>query len=392
MPNVPTQTGDLDRVLDMLCEAIQLTETQFNTAVRRYESVGRWLMDSESSLDRLSPEVFPQGSMRLRTTVRPLRKQYEVVPFDLDAVCRCDVDPTRKSSQSLYGQIETRLRSNADFRGRLSPQPKCLRLDYASDDFYLDVVPACIDPADPERVRLLIPDRDRWTSTNPLDTWKRTDPLRYALWFDTQCATTKRSAELTVTASVSRVPPREPASIKAPLRRAVQLLKRQRDAEFLGLDGQPSSILLTTLAGHCYGGESSLSDALRTILDRIGDLLARALGKRISVPNPVEPTEDLVKPLSDDSYRRFVSMVASMRQRLDRLTQPRIPTDFGVALSEIAGARVAGQISATLQAEVREASNKGQLGVAVGIPSLQIVKEVKPTPGVHAAPPNTFHG
>ncbi|MCC6229957.1 MAG: nucleotidyltransferase [Phycisphaerales bacterium] len=393
MSTNPTQIGDLDRCLDLLCEAIQLTETQFNTAVNRYEAVGRWLTEADTSLDKLSPEVFPQGSMRLRTTVRPVRKQDEVVPFDLDAVCCCAVDPTRKSSQALYSQIESHLRSNANLQGRLSAEPKCLRLDYASDDFYLDIVPACIDPTDPEKIRLLIPDRARWSaSAAPIDTWRRTDPLRYARWFDTQCATTTRSAELAVTASVSRVPPREPASIKAPLRRAVQLLKRQRDVEFLGRDSQPSSILLTTLAGRCYQGEVSLSAALATILDRICALISQAQGRRISVPNPAEPTEDLVKPLTDETYRRFKAMMVSMRQRLDRLRHPRTPTDFGSALVELAGTRVAGQVSARLQADLREASSQGKLAVAAGVPSLQIVKEVKPTPGVHSTPPNTFHG
>ena len=73
MPATALKIGTLDDYLDRICEEIQLRQTQFITAVRRYTAVGKQLTERESPLERLSPAVFPQGSMLQRTTIRPMR-------------------------------------------------------------------------------------------------------------------------------------------------------------------------------------------------------------------------------------------------------------------------------------------------------------------------------
>src|ERR1043165_967273 len=223
--------GTLDDYLNRICEAIQLTDTQFNTAVRRYRRVGEWLTEKETALDRLSPEIFPQGSMLQRTTIRPMRLGKEVVPFDIDTVCRCDINPFVKTSQSLYGSVLARLMANEDFKQRieeaqreLGTSGKCVRLAYTADDFYLDVVPTCKDPSDPEGVRLLMCDPSKWHAPkNPIDTWRRTDPFRFAAWLQARCETGRPLATKRAMASVAPGPDRKEVDVKAPLRRVIQL-------------------------------------------------------------------------------------------------------------------------------------------------------------------------
>ena len=103
MAGTAKKIGTADDYLNSICEQIQLTDTQFNTAVRRYKAVGKHL--TKGLARQVVARMFPQKSM-LSATIRPMRKDKEVVPFDLDSVCRCDANETT-TSQSLYGKIET---------------------------------------------------------------------------------------------------------------------------------------------------------------------------------------------------------------------------------------------------------------------------------------------
>lgn len=387
-----TSTVTADDYLNELCEQVQLSETQFNTATKRYHRVGEHLTAADSNLDRLSPEVFPQGSMLLRTTVRPLRKDREVVPFDLDAVCLCNVDPRSMSSKSLYSRIETRLLASADYAKRLSAEPKCLRLEYEADDFYLDVVPACKDPQDPAGIRLLIPDRAKWTEgRQPIDTWRSTDPLRFAAWFEAQSEVQVRGSVNEALASISPVPPQEPTRVKAPLRKVVQLLKRQRDVTFLGDACRPSSILLTTLGGNHYRGQPGLAESMVLVLMGIDGQIRAAGAARIKVPNPVEPREDLAAPMTEAAYAKFVAMVRDMITRISLIRKPLKPTDLGESLLGLAGPKAAATASGAVQDRIQAAASNEKLGVGIGAPAIHVVRGAA-LGGVATAAANTFHG
>src|SRR4051794_13326726 len=68
-------------LLEYLCQELELSDTQFKLAEDRYGVVGRWLADAESIAS--SSIIYPQGSIALGTTVRPMGRD----EFDLDLVC-----------------------------------------------------------------------------------------------------------------------------------------------------------------------------------------------------------------------------------------------------------------------------------------------------------------
>jgi hypothetical protein len=406
MPTTAKRIGTAEEYLTLICERIQLTETQFNTAVRRYRAVGEHLTEKETALDKLSPKVSPQGSMLQRTTIRPMRLGKEVVPFDLDTVCRCDFDPFAKTSQSLYGSVLSRLQSKQEYKDRIEEAQKefgtsgkCIRLAYTSDDFYLDVVPTCVDRSDSEGIRLYMCDPTKWHGfTSPIQTWRRTDPFRFAAWFHGRCAVGTNLVEKRVVASVAPVPPQEEADVKAPLRKVVQLLKRQRDIAFLGETCRPTSIMLTTLAGRHYRGEGTIVDGLQTILDGISRQIAAAKPGRITVPNPADEIashdggiEDLANPLTDAAYAKFCAMIESMRKWLTALRSSTKPTDLGEALKGLAGAKVAAAVSAEVQDEVKSAGLAGSLGISASAPGIHILSEPKPIASIQPVRGNNFH-
>ena len=131
--------AELDALLEEVCNALQLTQTQYQQAVTHYRAVGEWLKE-DPILSGLASRIFPQGSMQLQTTVRPWR----YIEYDLDLVYLIEV-VNGTTPRALYGKVQRRLMEHQVYRERLNSLPRCLRLTYAGD-FHLDVVPACPDP------------------------------------------------------------------------------------------------------------------------------------------------------------------------------------------------------------------------------------------------------
>lgn len=400
------KVGTLDDYLNRICEEIQLRETQFNTAVRRYTAVGKHLTEKETALERLSPAVFPQGSMLQRTTIRPMRVGKEVVPFDIDTVCRCDFDPYSKTSQSLYGSVLARLVASAEYQRRIEEAKKefgtsgkCIRLAYTDDDFYLDVVPTCKDPSDAEGIRLYMCNPDRWTNySRPIETWKRTDPFRFAAWLQVRCEVGRRLVEKRAVASVAPVPPQEDADVKAPLRRIVQLLKRVRDIEFLGDRCRPTSIMLTTLAGRHYRGEESIADGLETVLTAVSAQINAARPGRITVSNPADEmaphdggVEDLAGPLDAAAYDKFCKMIEKMQRALASARAAfGVPKLYPV-LAQAFGEGIVKRAFNSAEEDVKKASAAGLLGASVASSQIHVLTEPKVHASVQPVRGNDFH-
>ena len=392
MVTMARRIGSAGDFLNRICEKVQPTESQYELAKQRYELVGRHLHEKDTAVERLDPDVFAQGSQLIRTTVRPVKKDRETVPFDLDAVCRCKVDPRTVTSEALYSAVFKRLKERADYADRITAEGKCLRLNYEADDFYLDIIPACADPTDADGIRLLIPDRSRWGNNQaPISTWRSTDPLRYAAWFDEKCTVRDLREGKVVYAKVHPLPGREPANKKAPLRRVVQLIKWKRNIEFVGEDCQPSSIFVTTLAANQYNGEGGLAVAFATVLDGMIAQIAAANGRRIVVMNPVEPSEDLAAAMTDRAYTRFCRMIVSIRQWLSKLEDGEEPGSYAEALRQLAGAKVAASVSAAAQGDVQAASADGRMAVTKDRSEIRVLSEPKPVSNVRPVRSNTFH-
>src|SRR4051794_27871576 len=92
----------VDHILHEVGRTLQITPTQYERARRAYETVGGWLDDVTSRLAPYRPAIYPQGSMALRTTVRPLHGE----EFDLDLVC--EVTGWGGSAMMLYTAVGDR--------------------------------------------------------------------------------------------------------------------------------------------------------------------------------------------------------------------------------------------------------------------------------------------
>lgn len=78
------QKIQFNEILEELGENLDISETQFNAAVKSYEAVGNWLSKEDSLLSRYKPEILPQGSFMLGTMIKPVHEKGDL---DIDLVC-----------------------------------------------------------------------------------------------------------------------------------------------------------------------------------------------------------------------------------------------------------------------------------------------------------------
>ncbi|PKN62606.1 MAG: nucleotidyltransferase [Deltaproteobacteria bacterium HGW-Deltaproteobacteria-15] len=238
------QKTQLVGFLELVCRELDLTESQFEHAKEKYESVGEWLNDGVL-IKSLGPRIIPQGSVSLGTCVRPIDRN----EFDVDLVCKLVLASQEQNQAYIRQIVGERLRQSKTYERILEPLKRGWRLKYAeSSKFHLDIIPAVMRRGS-SNGEVFVPDRElkRWTPSNPEG---------YVKWFEGFAALTPRirgTMEFAARADIQPLP--EPASFKSILKRSVQLLKRHRDVHFVHGKGElaPISVIITTLAAKSYG-------------------------------------------------------------------------------------------------------------------------------------------
>jgi len=241
--NVVLRKSQVTGILERICQQLELTDTQYQTATARYEAVGTWLADSnESALQEAS--IYPQGSISLQTTVKPLSQD----EYDVDLVCHVPYLSANTPPSALKALIGNRLKANERYKNILEEKPRCWRINYANE-FHLDITPSIPNILCSNRGEL-VPDKRR-------NAWKASNPKGYQRQFDDRAKLRPRlllrdAAFAEARAQVEALP--EPTQFKGLLRRSIQLCKRHRDHWFSNQysDLAPISVIITTLASKSY--------------------------------------------------------------------------------------------------------------------------------------------
>jgi len=140
-----------------LTEQLELPEMAYQKAKERYEDIGEWLGREDSTCEENEPHVFPQGSFRLGTAIRPLD---EKEAYDLDLACRLQVGLSKSSHtqhdlKTLLGNEIEKYRAARGIKSPKEEMHRCWRLEYADKlSFHMDIVP-CI-PADESGRKLIL--------------------------------------------------------------------------------------------------------------------------------------------------------------------------------------------------------------------------------------------
>ena len=269
-----TINEQLDDLLTKAADAMDIPTQAYEDAMVKYEDVGTWLAEEDSALRCYSPEIYPQGSFRLGTVVRPISDSDE---YDIDLVCHLELHKDQTTQNHLKQVVGDRLKRRADLAKILEPSRRCWILDYPPEAqlprFHMDILPAIQNRERPPTGILL-------TDTE-LTQWQRSNPKAYAEWFYDRMKVIlleKRTAlAKSIQANIEDVPEWQ---VKTPLQRAIQILKRHRDIHFQNnLENRPASIIITTLAAHACRNQENLRDALTQIAPEMPRYIEKRSGK-----------------------------------------------------------------------------------------------------------------
>lgn len=258
---------NVGNILDRIAETLDLPFALQAEAERQYHLVGEYLSDQSVLADW---DIYPQGSVRLGTVVRPL---VGGAGFDLDMVCRIEIAKESTTEAELKERVGKALtayvEANITATGapeKCEPSRRCWTLYYPSD-FHMDVLPAIPD-VEALPTGILLTDKQ-------LCYWQRSNPIEYATWFRQQMEQQfNRRRKMLATEARKSIDAIPEWQVRTTLQQVVQVLKRHRDVYFLDdPDDRPPSILITTLVARAYEGEEDLFEAVLTTLRQMPDYI-----------------------------------------------------------------------------------------------------------------------
>ncbi len=336
----------LNDLLTKIAESLDISPSDYDRAVQSYQAVGNCLKNGVYSGSSGVPVIYPQGSIRLGTVVRPLREEADA-SYDLDLVCELQYSNIHLSSgnaEIIKNLVGDQLKSNSVYRAKLEPEGKrCWTLEYAETagiGFHIDVLPCIPDlpngqmnnarqrhplpPSSFADTAIRITDKD--DERLPKYDWSSSNPLGYVRWFESKNTTfallaprQKQSILKSSVVSLNETPryksfqevPNE--LVRTPLQRTIQILKRHRDIRYKKNPAfKPISMIITTLCAQLYSGEDDLISALRNIVTKLGyysalvenryaplhksvaqlGFIQRTVDGKWYIPNPVNPEEN----------------------------------------------------------------------------------------------------
>ena len=352
----------ISQLLGASVEVLDISAEQYELAVCRYEDLGRWLVAQGIG----DPDVYPQGSFRLGTVVRPTNSS----DFDIDLVFLRSLAKESITQKELRGQAEKLLRAYIAARGDENGKPeleekgRCWTLVYADDKFHMDVLPVIPDP-DGDDTAILLSDREMYQ-------WQHSNPIGYADWFWRSMGDAVEIGRAQLATILSRDVEDVPRwLVRTTLQRVVQLLKLHRDTFFHNQPrDKPASILITTLATHAYSGESDLYEAYRKIAYNLPSHIERR-NREFWVPNPAHEEENFAdkwntNPARKAHFDRWAqALTADADQWIDSAGVDQAVRSLGTALGSVsvqAGAkRVATRLSSATASGALAVTPRGRL-------------------------------
>ncbi|RKS24520.1 hypothetical protein BJ917_1993 [Pseudomonas sp. WPR_5_2] len=332
-------TTQAERMLNDLADALEIPPSHYEAAERSYKSVGKWLDRPGSRFAQQETTIYPQGSFRLGTVIKPLDAKED---YDLDIVCEVDASKRQYTQFQLKELLGLELKDYARSKNMKSPEEarRCWTLNYADDaQFHMDVLPALPDGARQRSLieatgrsialadqAMAITDREHLNYHRHSEDWPGSNPKGYSEWFRSRMKVVfnarRQAMALNERASIEEIPEHR---VRTPLQAAIKILKRHRDVRFSeDPEIRPISIILTTLAAHAYNQEITTGGALQSILQGMDRYIAIKDGV-YWIENPTDPRENFADkweeaPDKKDAFYDWLTMARADFEAAARMT------------------------------------------------------------------------
>ena len=402
------QKQEFSEILEELGETLDITENQFNAAVTSYNAVGNWLCNDNSRLQPYSPSVKPQGSFLIGTTIQPYTEGQDI---DIDLVCELTGKNPNWTQKDLKDIVKKQLEDHKKYESILDEEGRrCWTLKYRensvnNDQYHMDILPAVIANGynvvltkmfsesrtmNFDSLAIRITDKELLnydSATNP-DNWLQSNPFGYAKWFIDR-AQTNTIKLFSLSESIQPVPKFQ--KDRLPLQRVVQILKRHRDMMFKDDKEKPISIIITTLAGYAYQGQTNVLDALIDVIDRMHLFIDVEQDKDTGeyfrcVKNPVHTTENFADRWRDTPAKetKFNNWLKKVKADIVNATEQSGQHNIINSLSESFGENAVKKTFSNIgdRARLLTEQGKNRFDATVGLS----------TAGASAIKPHNFYG
>lgn len=351
------------RDLEKIALSLDITPTMYKYAVERYKGMADFFAGKG-----IKATIYPQGSFRTGTVVRPMKDGREG-DFDIDLVCELGIQMEATAPYYVKNVVGNVLKKDGVYGPKLRPEEdRCWTLEYANVadgiGLLMDVVP-CVQETEngifvikqagvqtqyaEEAIEItdrIAPDKYGWLPSNPSG---------YGMWFDdinrrfSEHNSSERKAQFFAenrclfesSATVEDVPD---AVVKSSLQRVIQLLKRHRDLFYLranAWDERPTSVIIVTLATQIaqHSPYFDLDNLLLYVVNGMADYAEllqrrRPRGETAVAPkqyirreiqkwvirNPVNPNDNYADSWTDETASMFFKWVQAVENELGSTT------------------------------------------------------------------------
>ncbi len=338
---------DTEEILSDIIKNIEISDTNFNKAVERYNAIGTWIKEGLEKKG-YDANIYPQGSFALNTVISPCPENNE---YDVDLVCEVKLDKKDVEPLTVLNLIGDRLKENETYKGMLEKKAgisRCWTLKYADNaagiGFHIDILPS-IPENETTKISRGTPDAISIIDNKAgVYTWTPSNPKGFIDWFDNKNTEFRNMLFNEATVAMGRaahvdIEEIEKKSKRSPLRQTIKLLKNHRDKAFKdNKTFAPKSILITTLATHLYRKERDLSSAVYNILEGLSkysflmkegftsnntNMIYREADGTWVVKNPALSTENFIedwgKSSNSEYAKAFFNWVSSLKYDLERI-------------------------------------------------------------------------
>lgn len=292
-----------EELLARIAQELELDETRKNKMETAYNSVYELLKKESDFFKNLEILIYPQGSAKIGTTVKPINGE----DFDLDTVLHIYDPYYNHKPKTIYDALVKVLENDGYYKTIMEKKKRCVRLNYKSD-FHIDILPACMKNLN-DYEKIAIPEK-------ALNNWSSGNPKGFANRFLNNANSVKKSvlklfSDTLIKAKVESEPIPKEIYEKTPLQRAVQLVKRYRDIYYLDKDFRVSSIVITTIISESYNSEDSIYSTISNTITKIKDNynISIASRTRFKIFNPVDGSEEFTDSWTDKHYSSFNSFI-----------------------------------------------------------------------------------
>lgn len=359
-----------------ICGKLQLQPSKYKLADEKYHKISD-IIQSDKVFNSIELRMYPHGSFRLKTTVKPLHHN----EYDLDFVVEIPAGFSM-TPMDLYNHIYRILSKDGIHNNMVEKKNRCIRINYMND-FHLDIMPGQV--YNKETNEIIVPDRN-------LKIWyHHSNPIGYAEWFE-NCAKTniRKVLEGMMYEKAEPISDQEVVARLEPLRRAVQLVKRYRDVYCDKNKTEPvRSIVICTLMGNISSHYSDEIEIIDDFCSYVNYQIDSNEGRPFDVFNPVVKEVFTEKWKEDErNYLDFVNMMKDLTKDINLLKKMSFQTDIANHLKNMFGETITTEVIKEHANAISVARSDGILGVGSD-GRLQVINEGG---SVGVVKPNTFYG